>query len=228
MRNAATILKLFLVGLALGACGEITTWRGGLYQVWEPAGKEVGVMILHQGHDCFSGCSSSDTNLVPVAERFAAAGFLVYGFEMPPYPHDSGPIERYYRPVLDLVATLPTDVPVYMAGLSGGGWTTSVVTAIEPRVKRGYSVSGDIPPDVRPIDVDCFEQLYPPFGYRELYAMAGDRLLHIYNFNEGGHFGGLSGELGYRYLNHYSARSHTFSAETVEFILTDIGATEER
>lgn len=215
---------MLVLSLMLAGCGsEDRNWKGGLYNVWEPQGQQVGVMILHQGHDCFAGCSSSNHNLVPVAESFAAEGFRVYGFEMPPRPHDNGPIERFFQPVVDFINAIEPGMPVYMAGLSGGGWTTSVVTALAPRVKRGYSVSGDIPIDVRPLTDDAdFEQRNPPHDYRVLYAMAGDRLLHIYNFNEGGYFGGLSGDLGYAYVNHHSATTHTFSRESVEFILAEL------
>lgn len=219
--NPVSLPHALLIALCLVpvGCGSKSSpgWQGGLYGVWEPQGAPVGVMILHQGHDCFAGCRYDDS-LMPAAEAFAARGFLVYGFEMPPDPHDAGPIERYYHPVLDLIATLPPELPVYMAGLSGGGWTTTVVTAIEPRVVRGYSVDGD------PASSD-WEQRNPPFPYATLYSMAGERLMHVYIPNEPGGYA-PPGVIGYSYVLDETSRAHVFSPWTVEFILSDIGLGE--
>lgn len=34
---------------------------------------------------------------------------------------------------------------VYMAGLSGGGWSTTMMAALDPRIERSYAVSGSVP-----------------------------------------------------------------------------------
>lgn len=200
--------------LLLAACGsaESPNWSGGHVGTWQPAGAPVAVMILHQGHDCFTGCRYADS-LVPAAERFAAAGFAVYGFEMPPEPHDHGPIERFYKPVLDLLDTLDGSLPVYVAGLSGGGWTTSVVTGLDPRIARGYSVEGD------PADSD-WEQQNTPLGYTALYAQAGERLVHVYIPGSSTDCAGF----GYQYpcVNDYTTSRHEMSPWAVEYIVTDI------
>ena len=36
-----------------------------------------------------------------------------------------------------------------MAGLSGGGWTTTLVGALDPRIDRLYPVSGSLPMHLR-------------------------------------------------------------------------------
>lgn len=125
------------------------TWQGGLYNVYMPsAGVPVKArLILHQGH-CRFECTFLDeqhgqANMREVAEQFANAGYAVYGFEMPPLPHTSGPIEKFYQPVLDLIAGWDDSLPIFMAGFSGGGWTTTIVTALSPRIRKGYSVQGD-------------------------------------------------------------------------------------
>src|SRR5206468_1063956 len=45
------------------------------------------------------------------------------------------------------------DFPVYqdfsMAGLSGGGWTTTVYAAIDPTIKYSFPVAGSIPLHLR-------------------------------------------------------------------------------
>src|SRR5882724_11589473 len=38
---------------------------------------------------------------------------------------------------------------VYMVGLSGGGWTTTLYAAIDPRVRRSYPVAGSLPQYLR-------------------------------------------------------------------------------
>lgn len=216
MCKAITRAVLLTVVL-LAACGkQQPNWTGGLVDVWEPTGKQIGVMILHQGHDCFAGCRYDDS-LVPVAEAFAAAGFRVYGFEMPPEPHDAGPIERYFQPVIDFLDKIEPGMPIYMAGLSGGGWATSVVTALDTRIVRGYSVDGD------PASSD-WEQQHPPHPYETLYAMAGDRLTHVYIPREPG--GSPTGCASLAYSCHYdwTVDRHTFSPWAVSLILAEVGA----
>ena len=229
----------------LNACGSshktILTvspmWEGGLYDVWVPE-KPKAVIILHQGHNCFDDCyPAPDDNMIPIAEQFAEAGFIVYGFEMPPFPHSEGPIEYYYESTLKFVESLSNRYPIYMVGISGGGWTTTVITALSDRIVHGYSISGDAPFDIRPraeqpADVE-WEQLNPPTGsYRNLYDLAGKRLTHIYNYNEA-HEEGYTGamlsceatpecEAGYFYIWDYVATDHYISNWTVEYIIDDI------
>lgn len=221
----------------LSACGsggnDSPQWHGGLFLTWQVTGDNqqwvcrrdpsdqtpCGIMILHQGHDCFDGCRYDDS-LVPRAQEFAAAGLTVYGYEMPPEPHDSGPIERYYQPVLDLLGTLEgSGQPVYMSGLSGGGWTTTVVTAIDSRITKGWAVDGD------PANED-WEQKNTPFDYYTLYNMGGERLVHVY----------IPGEsppstcatllaLQHPCIEDPVSRTHNFSKWTADRIVEDIRRT---
>lgn len=198
-----------------GASDDKPNWRGGLVGVWEPAGAPVGKLILHQGHDCFDGCRYG-ASLAPVAARFAAAGFIVYGLEMPPLPHD-GPMTRFTDPVTALLDAIG---PAYMVGLSGGGWTTTIMTARDARILRGYSVAGDLPPWVPGGGGDDWEQINT--DYRATYDAAGSRLLHIYNFYEGGPMSGITGDIGVAYVNDYTATSHTITPWATDFIVADI------
>lgn len=211
--------------LALAACGggeESPDWTGGLYGVWEPAGAARGVLIVHQGHDCFDGCRYDDS-LVPLAERARDAGYLVYGFEMPPGRHTAGPVERFYQPVLSLLDTLPPGTPVYMAGLSGGGWTTTVVTALDARIVRGYSVAGIRPDPATRCDADDFECVNPPRPYEELHALAGARLLqvHIPLSN-----GDTCASVTTPCIEDYTTDNHAVSPWAVDLILSDMAAAQ--
>ena len=64
---------------------------------------------------------------------------------------------------------------LYLAGLSGGAWTVSLVAAMDPRVKLAVQVAGAMPYAMRfnglqPTgDVGDYEQLcqLPPYPFRE-------------------------------------------------------------
>jgi hypothetical protein len=62
---------------------------------------------------------------------------------------------------------------IRMVGLSGGGWTTTVLAAMDPRINRSYEVAGSMP---RPISAQWgdVEYVFPDSvaNYSELYVMA--------------------------------------------------------
>src|SRR6266568_7113382 len=66
---------------------------------------------------------------------------------------------------------------VYMTGLSGGGWTTTVFAALDPRIERSYPVAGSAPNYLRVgyEGLGDVEQDYSAFyrlaNYKELYVM---------------------------------------------------------
>jgi len=71
---------------------------------------------------------------------------------------------------------------VEMIGLSGGGWTTTVYAALDPRITRSYPVAGSLPAYLRGSSPQAassrgdWEQRLPDFyriaGYLDLYVMA--------------------------------------------------------
>jgi pimeloyl-ACP methyl ester carboxylesterase len=69
------------------------------------------------------------------------------------------------------------DEHVVMVGLSGGGWTTTLYAALDPRISASFPVAGSLPHDLRgAADVGEFEQLEERPFYRgatfpELYAL---------------------------------------------------------
>lgn len=219
--------KILLTCLILFSCSgsgpsgdaEIT---GGLWGKW---GNGDRVVILHQGHDTFDGKNFPEINMVPIAERLAALGYTVYGFEMPALPHDP-PIDRFYRPVLDLIDQLPEGVPVFMMGISGGGWTTTVVTALSPRIIRGYSVAGDLPLDLRaPREQGDWEQQNPPYPYRDMYDMAAGRIMHIFNQYDPCCFAytGTETELETPFMVDTTHNQHMISEWAILWIIADMG-----
>ena len=79
-----------------------------------------------------------------------------------------------------------------MIGLSGGGWTTVVYSAIDERISDSFSVAGSIPFYLRvdSRDMGDYEQtniaLYQNVNYLELYVLGGygDGRKHIQIFNK--------------------------------------------
>ena len=79
-----------------------------------------------------------------------------------------------------------------MIGLSGGGWTTVVYSAIDERISDSFSVGGSIPFYLRvdSRDMGDYEQtnieLYKNVNYLELYVLSayGDGRQHIQIFNK--------------------------------------------
>ena len=79
-----------------------------------------------------------------------------------------------------------------MIGLSGGGWTTVVYSAIDERISDSFSVGGSIPFYLRvdSRDMGDYEQtnieLYKNVNYLELYVLSayGDGRQHVQIFNK--------------------------------------------
>ena len=81
----------------------------------------------------------------------------------------------------------------YMVGISGGGWTTTLTSALDHRISKNYSIAGSFPLNMKsdPRNFGDYEQTIPELyniaNYEELYTMASfgtDRhsvQLFIYN-----------------------------------------------
>jgi hypothetical protein len=166
------------------------------------------LLIYHAGHDQ----SFSDANVKPVIEHFLAQGYSVLAFAMPlcgmnnkPYPdHNSfayldsaefSPISFFVEPVIESLNYIQTHFSyslIAMAGLSGGGWTTTLCAALDTRIARSYPVAGSLPTYLRQqgaIEVGDWEQtvpgLYSTANYLEWHFMSasgvGRRQVQILN-----------------------------------------------
>lgn len=81
-----------------------------------------------------------------------------------------------------------------MTGFSGGGWVTTLVAALDPRIQRSYAVAGSAPLSVHAAALHwgSYEQrmgrLYEIANYPELYVMAaagqGRRHTQYYNVDD--------------------------------------------
>jgi hypothetical protein len=74
-------------------------------------------------------------------------------------------LEPVVQVINHLVATIPDLKDVGMVGLSGGGWTTSLMSAIDARIRLSAPVAGSSPlyqRNAKPADVGDPEQYYTP------------------------------------------------------------------
>lgn len=79
---------------------------------------------------------------------------------------------------------------VMAVGISGGGWATTMLAAIDPRIQRSYAVAGSVPLAYRAFEPEGdWEQYSVPVDYLDLYAMsvaeAGRRGYLFYNGKDG-------------------------------------------
>lgn len=82
----------------------------------------------------------------------------------------------------------PDYTAFHMVGLSGGGWTTVIAAAVDPRIKVSVHVAGSEPFDFWSegvFDEQALPQLYRVAAYRDLYILgasgAGRRQLQVLN-----------------------------------------------
>ncbi len=105
------------------------------------------------------------------------------------------PMRFFVEPVIVILNQIEKDYSFEkfsMIGLSGGGWTTIIVAAIDERINESYSVAGSFPIWLRSDakDFGDYEQTVPEFyqiaNYQELYFLSDygkDRHLTLF-YNE--------------------------------------------
>lgn len=173
-----------------------------------PAKGNGRLVVLHHGHACtFDDAGDPrSAGMAVTAKRLLEAGYGVLLAHMPHFrPGDcAGPshAELFELPVGEgsalhlfleptaqsLNALAGRYKRVDMVGLSGGGWTTTVYAAVDPRIRRSVSVAGAVPLYLRSRgSVGDLEQFLPAFyrraGYLDLFVMGamGREQVHIYN-----------------------------------------------
>lgn len=161
-------------------------------------GKEV--VVLHLGHsdnctfnDGFAG--EPDTGMRSAISAFVAAGYPVVAVYMPQitpedcrWRHDTifhktttgNPLKFFLEPTLASLNHVEKSYPQYktftMIGLSGGGWTTVLYAAIDPRIKVSIPVAGTLPlyfsHEGYGYDVEQrLDSFYRLAGYLDLYLL---------------------------------------------------------
>src|SRR5262249_37231386 len=187
--------------------------------LFQPTRNGRRLMIVHQGHGNGPVLWFGVGRLV---RFFLAEGYQVLVVHMPLYRPNVGPFSPFFHlhdPMFDLET--PTSSPfryflepvvravnyaedvlrthrIYMVGVSGGGWTTTVAAAIDPRILISVDVAGSLPlylrprggPCVKPGDAGDMEQYHPAFyaiaDYLDLYVLgsAGRGRGHLQVLNQ--------------------------------------------
>lgn len=155
------------------------------------------------------------------------------------------PLRYFVDPVLsslNYVLSKRSYDKVISLGISGGGWTTTVLAAIEPRITHAYAIAGSVPlafRDTLPREGD-WEQYNLQLDYLDLYAMSvaesGRRSFLFYNGKDSCCFkeGAVSpwakplsdalkefpGKFGVYML--YAAMEHAVPPVVANFILRDV------
>lgn len=160
-----------------------------------PAAPSGALAIVHQGHTD----EMSDAGVYESTELMLSRGAIVLLHAMPLYADYDGPAGSHDE--LILAGEPGPDHPLHlflepvaaginhaidawgvdeiaMLGISGGGWTTTIYAAIDPRVRLSFPVAGSLPVYLRDsTDLGDMEQylpqLYSLVGFPDLYVLSG-------------------------------------------------------
>jgi hypothetical protein len=140
----------------------------------------------------------ADTGDVPFPYTLEAHEWLA---QFTPHYRSIGSFHRFFltMPVLCLnyAASLGRITDYAAVGISGGGWSTTWMAALDTRIAKSYSVAGTQPIYMRPATgaLGDAEQVWPECyqgcGYLDLYMLATHNKHHeqIYNYADDGTFG---------------------------------------
>lgn len=156
--------------------------------VWypDPLDDNGLLVIYHYGHT--NDYNAVDGERAEVIRRLVQDGYTVCGVLMPfggdttthnllPDPTDTfNPLVYFIDPVLRIVNALSGSFDgIYMVGMSGGAWTTSLCAAIDERISRSVQIAGTLPLAC-PSGSRDWEQflpgLAPEIDYSDLYILA--------------------------------------------------------
>jgi hypothetical protein len=161
------------INVAMGPAQNGTTINGWAWH-FTPLNRNNRLVIVHDGHmDCStftddeSGLSTSSLGLQMTVNALLQDGYDVLFALMPFYVPDQcfpgqhgvlfqpdfapavGTGARYFLDTtlqsLNYLTSTNTFNEISMLGLSGGGWTTTMYSAIDPRIARSFPVAGSFP-----------------------------------------------------------------------------------
>lgn len=149
---------------------------------YQPASQNGRVVIVHQGHTGTLG----EIGVSQLAQALLNNGFGVLVAGMPGYCGNGGSsnhngyssLHPFVEHVIASINHLaPTATDISMSGISGGGWTTVLCAAIDPRIKLSIPVAGSLPWHLRQANsIGDWEQakVLDVCDYPALYALGCD------------------------------------------------------
>ena len=179
--------------------------------VWSGGGAETVTFLIEKGFSVMV----FQMPLFGDNKRFALTGMESHDDMAKLVSHDLEPIKFFVEPIaiaLNYASKEYAPDEAVMIGLSGGGWTTTLYAAIDPRIRLSFPVAGTLPDYLRvgrPGDKGDWEQSYPALyanaNYLDLYILgssgAGRKQRQVLNKYDSCCFSGV----GYRtYEKHVS------------------------
>lgn len=137
--------------------------------------------VVHQGHST----TFDQLGVGELIRDLKRLGLSVVACSMPGggsvAAHNTGtiPLRSFVDAVIGAinygVSQGATDV--FMTGLSGGGWTTTLAAAIDSRISRSVAIAGSLPLYMPITGTRDWEQFLPGLsaGYLDLYVLAADQ-----------------------------------------------------
>jgi hypothetical protein len=187
LRNAASV-ETFTIRMDAGR--ENTTHH------FVPQRGNGRLMVLHHGHACTFDDADNPigSGMAEAIDAFLGQGYGVLAAYMPHMrPGDcrtvahgdlfdlsvksGSPLRFFLDPVaISLNELKPRYKQIHMAGLSGGGWTTTVYAAVDDRIRYSFPVAGSIPLYLRSggsvgDKEQYLEEFYRIAGYPDLYVL---------------------------------------------------------
>ncbi|MBM3753297.1 MAG: hypothetical protein FJW38_04890 [Acidobacteria bacterium] len=173
-----------------------------------PAKPNGKLIVLHHGHACTFDDADDPRGggMGEAVDQLLAGGFGVLAAYMPHMRptqcrtmshadlfelkiNEGSALKFFLEPVaISLYALRPRYKEVHMAGLSGGGWTTTLYAAIDTSIRTSYPVAGTIPLYLRiggsvGDKEQYLDEFYKIAGYPDLYMLGamGRKQLQILN-----------------------------------------------
>ncbi len=192
MPNVPNLEKVQSITIAMEAGQQTVAYH------YIPRQRTRRLVIVHQGHACETGAAG----VGDLIRDLVRSGYSVLAMNMPRCrPGDcsadctaahnemfaslhvahGSPLKFFLEPIVVSLNYLQSrgneaNRDFNMVGLSGGGWTTTVYAAIDPRITLSFPVAGTLPLYLRSAgSVGDREQTLPDFyrlaGYLELYIL---------------------------------------------------------
>ncbi len=208
MANVENLDKVKAISIGMEA-GQQT-----IAYLYHPRNRNSRLVLVHQGHVCDTGIAGVGN----VIRDLVRSGYSVLALNMPRcrvgdcssdctgahnemfasiHLSQGSPLKFFLEPCavsLNYFQTHGAEGMRYtdfsMVGLSGGGWTTTVYAALDPRITLSFPVAGTLPLYLRSDgSVGDTEQTLPDFyrlaGYLDLYILgasgAGRKQVQILN-----------------------------------------------